>query len=358
LDARFSAYAGIGRFVEGLWGGLLESGVEVVALWPSTAPEGWLGDQALAPRGEVRRTRARPMGLAEQVILPGVIAGTGAAVHHSPHLTVPFAGRVPTVLTIHDVFPILHPEMARSRAAALYYRVMLPAAARRARIVATVSNFSAGQVADALHLPPERVHVVEHGIRHDHWYPRHLEEVAGSRARHHLGDGYLLYVGTTKPHKNLRVLLDAYRPGLPGLVLAGPSAKDLDAALGTGWRSHPWTPLGRVADADLPALYSGAMATLLPSRYEAVGFSVLEAMACGCPVVCSNGGGLPETAGDAALLVPPSDVEAWRSALSLVVDDQQLREDLVRRGLERVSGRSWVTAAREYQELYRMALDG
>ena len=110
-------------------------------------------------------------------------------------------------------------------------------------------------------------------------------------------------------------------------------------------------PLGRVPD-DLPALYAGALAVVLPSRYESVGFTVLEAMAVGTPVVSSNGGGLPDTVGDAGLLVEPLDPEGWRLALERICADADLRRDLAQAGFARVASRSWTAAAKSYHAVY------
>jgi alpha-1,3-rhamnosyl/mannosyltransferase len=113
--------------------------------------------------------------------------------------------------------------------------------------------------------------------------------------------------------------------------------------------------LGRVADADLAALYGGALALLLPSLYEAVGFTALEAMACGTAVVCSDGGGLPETVGGGGLVVPALEVSAWSEALTRVSEDVALRTQLATEGRRGVAGRSWRAAAGAYLDIYREA---
>ena len=110
--------------------------------------------------------------------------------------------------------------------------------------------------------------------------------------------------------------------------------------------------LGRVADRDLPALYAGAVALVLPSLYESVGFTALEAMACGTAVVSSDGGGLPTTVGDAGVLVPATDVDAWTSALVRIAGDDQLRAVNVAKGRERATARSWKRAALAYLDIY------
>jgi glycosyltransferase involved in cell wall biosynthesis len=174
---------------------------------------------------------------------------------------------------------------------------------------------------------------------------------------------YLLYVGTLQPRKNLSRLIEAFArlAGAPAfadvqqsdslrLVLAGRRGwlyDDLVAQVERlGLAGRVFFP-GYVADADLPALYSGALAFVFPSLYEGFGLPVLEAGACGVPVITSNTSSLPEVAGDAALLVDPHDVDAIAEAMYRLVTDEALRAELVRRGFENVKRFSWEKCARE-----------
>jgi glycosyltransferase involved in cell wall biosynthesis len=174
---------------------------------------------------------------------------------------------------------------------------------------------------------------------------------------------YLLYVGTLQPRKNLSRLIEAFArlAGAPAfadvqqsdslrLVLAGRRGwlyDDLVAQVERlGLAGRVFFP-GYVADADLPALYSGALAFVFPSLYEGFGLPVLEAGACGVPVITSNTSSLPEVAGDAALLVDPHDVDAIAEAMYRLVTDEALRQELIRRGIENVKRFSWEKCARE-----------
>ena len=132
LDARLAGYPGIGRFIVGLWGGLLELGAELTVLWPSYAVTDWLGHHGPEPIGPTRPIWARPFRIAEQVAVPWALRRAGVSVHHSPHLTLPYLSRVPVVLTVHDLFPYRDPRNARSSAAAAYYRWFMPRAVRAA----------------------------------------------------------------------------------------------------------------------------------------------------------------------------------------------------------------------------------
>jgi len=198
---------------------------------------------------------------------------------------------------------------------------------------------------------PDRIAVVHHGLDHDRFRPIEdpgaLEE---TRRRYGIDSPYLLHVGTIHPRKNLTVILRA---------LADLRARGLDVCLalagGLGWRAEEviarggegvrW--LGYVAEGDLPALMSGARALVMPSLYEGFGMPVLEAMACGIPVVCSRASSLPEVAGDAALLVDPQDDQAWACTLSRVLRDEDLRASLVSRGLKRAARFTWERCAQE-----------
>jgi glycosyltransferase involved in cell wall biosynthesis len=184
-------------------------------------------------------------------------------------------------------------------------------------------------------------------------------ELAAIRARYDLQQPYLLYVGTLHPRKNLVCLVQAYAQLLsqpagratdPLLVLAGQKGwlyreiSDEVRRLGLGERVR-FT--GFVPEQDLAALLSGALAFVFPSLYEGFGLPVLEAMACGTPVVCSQASSLPEVAGDAALLIDPLDTETLAAALVRVAGDEALRRELVQRGFRQARRFSWQRCARE-----------
>jgi alpha-1,3-rhamnosyl/mannosyltransferase len=172
-----------------------------------------------------------------------------------------------------------------------------------------------------------------------------------------------LYIGSNKPHKNLMRLVKAWAKIPPppdiSLVIAGvwdrrfPEVKLMAQELGlTGSMIF----LGPVEEADLPALYSGALAFVFPSEYEGFGLPVLEAMACGVPVACSNVSSLPEVAGDAALTFAPMDVEAMAATLHRLIKDAELRVNLKERGLHRAAQFSWEKTAQATLHLYRELL--
>jgi glycosyltransferase involved in cell wall biosynthesis len=355
LDARFIGLAGIGRMIAGLWSGLVDLGADVVGLWPGGPSRDWMGLYRAVPPGRYVTVRARPFLPAEQFVLPPLLHRIHADVHHAPHCAVPYLAGRPLIVTIHDLFPYLDRANARSSAAAAMYRVAFPLAIRHADVVVAVSAFTARQIAETFSVDAARLRVVEHGLDQARWRPPEPAEVEAVRTRYRLPAEYFLYVGTAKRHKNLKTLLAAQHPAHPPLVLAGPGEKDLHEAGLSVPDPRRVIALGRVPDGDLASLYGGALALALPSLYEAVGFTALEAMACGTAVVCSDGGGLPDTVGAAGLVVPALDVSAWSEALTRVSQEDALCNRLAAQGRAAVARRSWRTAAAQYLDIYREA---
>jgi glycosyltransferase involved in cell wall biosynthesis len=177
---------------------------------------------------------------------------------------------------------------------------------------------------------------------------------------------YILFVGSIEPRKNLPRLIRAFEvamgeTGLPhDLVFCGPWGWRYQAVV-QAWERSPMRDrirhAGYVPASDLPALYAGADLLAYPSLQEGFGFPVLEAMACGTPVVTSNVSAIPEIAGDAALMVPPANVDAIAHAIASVLTDSNLARDLVERGHRRARPFTWQRAAAETLEVYRQAVE-
>ena len=194
--------------------------------------------------------------------------------------------------------------------------------------------------------------------------PQAPEAVAAVRTRYGLPDRYLLCVGTIEPRKNLGRVLAAFERLhaerlTDALVIVGKRGwlyDDFFAQLEHSPAKHAVIFPGFVPDADLPAVYAGSQALAFPSEFEGFGLPVLEAMACGAPVVCSNTSSLPEVAGDAALLVDPDDVAAITAALRRVLADADLAAELRRRGLAQAARFSWQRTAQETLAVYRQLI--
>jgi alpha-1,3-rhamnosyl/mannosyltransferase len=276
-----------------------------------------------------------------------------ALVHHGGG-TAPAIGKHPIVLTVHDLqflqFPeYIHPVKLR------YLRRTMKASVRRAAVVAVPSEFVRSTVIDAYGADPSRVLVVPHGIEAGAAAPTPAAEL---RARYGLGEGSLLVLpAITHPHKGHRFLLEvlARLPEDVQLVLLGrPGAADRDVVASIerlGLASRVMRA-GRVPGPDRDGIIAMADAVVFPSEYEGFGAPVIEAMALGTPVICSDRASLPEVAGDAAL-VTPLDVDAWVAAVDSLPAE---RERLIIAGKERAAGFTARHSAEALLAAYRRAL--
>ena len=293
------------------------------------------------------------------------LRGQGEAIYHSPNFFLPpFAGR--TVTTVHDLSHHIYPEF-HPPARIDYMRRMLPGSLARASHVITVSESARQDLISHFGHAPERITAIPLGAN-PAFRPHSAAELAPVLARLGLqAQGYSLYVGTIEPRKNLDRLLDAYE-GLPAalrtrypLVMAG----------STGWRSeHTHQRMARAASAgwlhylryipqaDLPALYAGARVFAYPSLYEGFGLPVLEAMACGVPVLTSTSSSLPEVAGNAALLIAPEDTDALRAALLHALQDDAWRRQASAAGLARAASFSWGQCVQRTVAVYQQLRAG
>lgn len=261
-----------------------------------------------------------------------------------------------SVVTVHDLGYLRYPDAHRP-ADRRYLGWSTRWNATQATAVLADSQATKDDLVRAYGISPSKIHVIYLGRDEALGPVRDPDMLAAAQERFGITGRYLLYVGTLQPRKNLARVIEAF-----GRLAADPALADVQLVL-TGKRGWLYDDLfaltarlgliGRVifpgyaADADLPALLSGAVAFVFPSLYEGFGFPVLEAGACEVPVITSNTSSLPEVAGDAALLVDPHDVDAIADAMARLIADPDLRADLIRRGRENIKRFSWEKCARE-----------
>ena len=279
----------------------------------------------------------------EQLRLPWLVGGE---LVWSPGNTGPLSYRR-QVVTIHDCAVFDRPEGFSARFAQ-WYRWMLPQLARRIRRVLTVSEFSRQRIIQHCRVPESKVVAIPNGVD-SRFHRVDFSQQQAAREQLNLPERFLLCVGSLEPRKNLGRLLSAWRsvPHLHSewsLVLVGGNDH---VYRGMGFDELPPSVriLGRVDDQWLPAIYSAAEMFVYPSLYEGFGLTVLEAMACGTPVICSRTTALPEVAGDAAVLIDPENTNELADTIANLAADDSLRNSLRAAGLARSQQFSWETSA-------------
>ncbi len=311
------------------------------------------------------RTAGRLLRIAwEQLALPGRLRRDGAALLHAPGYVMPLGSPVPTVVTVYDTQALDHPEWC-TPSNRLHYGLLLPRSVRRARRVIVPSSATQADVCRLFPGAAGKVRVVAPGVRLGGGVPRDPARRAEFRRRNGLDEGYILFLGNVEPRKNLPMLIRAFHMARAEgalrqkLVIAGEagwgqSAVERDVVrLGLAGEVRFW---GYVAEPDLSMLYAAADAFVFPSLQEGFGLPVLEAMACGTPVIVSDRGALPEVAGEAAMVVPADRPEAWARALGELVADSERQASLRAKGEARARAFTWDEAARLTETVYREVL--
>jgi glycosyltransferase involved in cell wall biosynthesis len=271
---------------------------------------------------------------------------------HFPYDAAVRSTRAKLIVTIHDVKPLIFGGESRPNLSGWLHRLLIGDPRSRIDHVITDSECSRRDIIDRLHIAPERISVVYPGVEHARFRPK---PTASTSLR-----PYVLCVAGSDPTKNVETLVRAFAGlssavrGAHDLVLAGdfrgrPELKTIAEQLGLA--KQVWFP-GVVSDETLVALYQEASVFAFPSRYEGFGLPVLEAMACGCPVVASDASSLPEVVGKAGLLLPPLDAAAWSAGLERALTDSALREDLRRNGFLQAARFTWDQTATGVVEVY------
>ena len=349
IDARMAFHTGIGRYIRSLSHELLKQ-----------SPT--LNLSLLVDPSQAMRVR-REFSASELIPFPAKIYSFGeqlygsrlcrryakqASLFHFPHYNVSWLLPENSVVTIHDLTHFQFPQYFGKHRVWLAFRLLKRAVQRAGRLIA-VSQATRKVLETLLPEAKGKTTVVFHGVA-ERFCSLPLAAVEEFKRTTELGR-FLLYIGNTKPHKNLSRLLQAFtrvRAQFPHveLVLLGVASSELLSHL-EGIRTYSC-----VSDKYLVYWYNAAEALILPSLNEGFGLPALEAMACGTPVIASNVAALPEVVDDAGLLVNPWDVEALAQAMGQLLADHDLRHDLQARGLKRVQCFSWAEAARQTLHVY------
>jgi alpha-1,3-rhamnosyl/mannosyltransferase len=363
LDARTASphFPGIGRYTVELARALAElpDGLQV-SLLHGQAPDARLPRTL---RGIV--CGASPFGVRQHWAVRRALGDCGARIYHSPYYLMPIAPGVPSIVTCHDLIPLTVPGLF-SPARRLAIRLAHAFAFRTASVIVAVSRATRDDVARLFPGHASKVEVVPNGSG----FSRPADERRAARVRAQLGvpEPYVLVVGSNKPHKNLGVIVEAWRTmvgrrgddaALPRLVFAGPRDNRFDEG-GPGAqelrRAGRLVSIGIVPEDSMAALYSGATLFVCPSRAEGFGLPVIEAMGSGVPVACSRIPALTELAGGAAALFDPGDSESLALLLERLLDSPTERETLAEAGRARAASFTWAETARATFALYAQLL--
>ena len=362
--------AGLGRYVQDLAAAILarDARNEYVAFYNRSAearvPAPLAGLPQLTTRQGDKPWRLRT-AISHVLCRPQDRLFPGIDLFHATDNLLPFLTAIPSVFTLHDLVFRFHPDTV-SRANRWFLQAMTGRFLRAADAIIAVSECTKRDAQRLYGIADSRICVIHEGV-HDRFRPCGPDAVASVRQRHGLPARYLLFVGTIEPRKNLAALLEALAvlkrravdrggpPEVPKLVIVGKK----------GWLSDgfferlrelalgPDVVLpGFVPDEDLPAVYSGAECFVFPSLYEGFGLPVLEAMACGVPVICSNASSLPEIAGAAALLFDPGEPAELAAAIERVLADAAFRGELAERGRCQAAKFTWQRAAERTLAVY------
>ncbi len=282
--------------------------------------------------------------------------GSADVFHATEHL-LPRLKRIRSVFTLHDLIFQFDPASHKPLNIA-FLKTMMPRFLKHAQAIIAVSESTKRDAIRLYGVPASKIQVIYEGV--DPKFapitaPQRLSDV---RRKYELPDRFMLHLGTIEPRKNLPLLFDVAKELDQPLVVAGKLGWLTDTILakvkelGIEDRVH-FT--GFIVDEDLPALISCASLVAMPSKYEGFGLPVLEALACGVPVIASNTSSLPEVGGDAALYAWPDDIRSWIALIDRVLSDEELRASMIDRGLRQAQKFRWIDTARRTAEIYRTA---
>ena len=368
IDGRYlnDHYPGIARYIYHLLRFLpqVSKNEEFFVFYsPTQGDISYISDLTALPDIQWIPTSMAVRGLKGQFHLNRMVERVGAHVFHTPFYLSAMRLKRPSVVSIHDIIYIRRPDLLPSILTRLVYRLAIMRAVNTAKIILTISEATKRDLLRLFRIKPERIIVTLLGAGTE-FLPADNETIRQLKARLNLHFPYVLYVGLNKPHKNLVRLIKAWGLVIDQLekpwrlVIAGkwdsryPQAKEIAKSAGI---NHSVLFVGQIPEEDMAALYSGAELFVFPSMYEGFGLPVIEAMACGTAIACSNRASLPEIAGSAASFFNPYEIDSISKTILTFLNASQLRQKYARLGIERARMFSWETTARLTLEAYRRA---
>ncbi len=312
----------------------------------------------------VRELASWPYPIWEQMLLPRSLRNEPLDILHATCNTAALLPSIPLVLTLHDIIYLEKLDMAGTwyqNFGNIYRRWVVPSAVRKAQAIITVSEFEKKVMMDRLHIPEDKIKVIHNAVnsRFNNGYLEY--EIEAFRRSLGLPDRFTLFLGNTAPKKNTKNTIDAYakyivnaEAPLPMVVLDYPKVSVLEQLQQSGY-----APLidnfifpGYIPSDQMPLMYNAATLFIYPSLRESFGLPILEAMACGIPVITSNTSSMPEVAGDAAVLIDPLDITDMAKAIEQVLSSEEQRTEMTIRGLKRAETFTWRNAAVKLLSIY------
>lgn len=303
----------------------------------------------------------------EQFLLPQYLKKNEFKIYHSPAYILPYLHSTTSIVTIHDLITLDFPKLCQNETA-LYFSLFLSKTIKDAEKIITVSS---KVKQDILHRFPntdeKKIEVIYPGIAPRYFQVQDSNMLKNVRLAHNLPEKFFLFVGNLEPKKNISAIIKAYNHLRENhiiehkLVLVGECAWKYSAIIQLRNQS-PFHKdillLGYVPEEDLPAIYVLADIFLFPSIYEGFGIPVIEAMACGCPVILSNTGALPETSGGHCLQINPYNITAIVNAILFLLNNEFLRTEMIHKGLQWAKKFTWEISAQKTFNLYRSVSRG
>jgi glycosyltransferase involved in cell wall biosynthesis len=330
--------------------------------WQFTAMVG-AHNQAQFPHIQMRRSQFDTESPSRRILWEQIVQPwqTGQFdLYHALAFVAPVWLNTPLVVTVYDL-SFLHYPQVLTTARRLYLRMFTRLTCQRARRVIGISQSTADDVATSFGISPDKVDVALPGYDPTTYRPLTDSEIAAFRQEEGLPDRFWLFVGTLEPRKNVPTLLEAYArlPVRLPLVLGGGKGwqyEDIFATIERHQLQNDVRWVGYIPAKDLPLWYNSAEVFIYPSVYEGFGLPVLEAMACGTPIMTSNVSSLPEVAGEVGLTLSPYAVDAWADALNMALHNASWREQASQRGIVQAQQFSWRSTAQQTIRSYECAL--